>query len=80
MRDRAIRLRGRCLAQEPVEPLAGVLRADVEDLLTFGRGERSEGRCFNRNVFQLDLIVGGCRLQARCLAFAFTCVPACAAD
>ena len=42
--------RRRRLAQEPVEPLAGVLFADVEDLLTFGRSKRSEGLRINRNV------------------------------
>ena len=57
----------RRLAQEPVEPLAGVLLADVESLLTVGRGERSERRRFNRNgwrlnLFALDLLTPGALL------------------
>src|SRR5580704_14703946 len=45
----------RRLAQEPIEPLARVVDADVEDLLTFGRRQRSEGCGPRRRVFQRDL-------------------------
>ena len=46
-----------------------------------GADKRSGGRRFNRHVFQLDLIAPRPRrLQARCLAFEFTSVPAGAAD
>ena len=42
--------------QEAVEPLAGVLFADVEDLRPFGRNKRSEGRVLSRRFFRLDLV------------------------
>ena len=73
--------RGRRLAQEPIEPLAGVLCANVEDLQTFGRNQREAGRRIDPDVFQLGRTALGCRrLQARRLAFAFTSAPAGAAD
>src|SRR5580692_622762 len=56
-RDSSCRRR---LAQEPIEPLARVLLADVEDLLTFGRRQRCEGRGQSRRAFQVDLIALGC--------------------
>ncbi len=40
--------RRRRLAEEAVEPLARVLRADVENLQPFGAAERSEGLGFSR--------------------------------
>src|ERR1700722_1262376 len=46
----------RRLAQEPIEPPARVLGADVEDLLTFGRYKWSEGRRIDRDVFWLDVV------------------------
>src|SRR5580692_9643158 len=49
----------RRLPEEPIEPLARVLRVDVENLQAFGRRQRSEGRRINRNVLQLDLIALG---------------------
>ena len=45
----------RRLAQEPIEPLAGALLADVENLRPFGRDERRKGRGLNRRVLRLGV-------------------------
>src|ERR1700722_3843877 len=46
----------RRLAQEPVEPLAGVLIADVENLQSLRRDKRRASRRINRNVVRFGLI------------------------
>ena len=55
-RDTSCRRR---LPEEPIEPLSGILRADVEDLRPLGRNEWSEGLGGNRDGFRLDLIALG---------------------
>src|ERR1700722_10286403 len=49
----------RRLPQEPIEPLARALGVDGENLLPFGRCERSKGLGLRRPVFWLDLITRG---------------------
>ena len=65
--------RGRRGAQEPVEPLAGALRADVEDLLALGRSQAdAQERGLRRRVCRYPARGGRDGSEARCFAFAFT--------
>jgi hypothetical protein len=58
------------LSQEPAEPLACAVRADVENLRPFGSHKRNQRLGVDRDVFWLDLVTLGHKALGALLGFA----------